>query len=154
MEKRKGEWKGGQRLVNGQFKTGPPVRDWRSAEHQAACSTGRVLTGRGTSCPGLGAEPRALQGKKARPSTRQLSAPAAPRIALVQGPGSVNPLLLFPHLRCATGKDGRAKTSQEGRSHVQSWRSVGHETQLEAVPFTPCRWLGRASPDRYEVAVI
>lgn len=45
MEKRKREWKGAQRLVNGRFKTGPPVRDWRSAEHQAACSTDRVLTG-------------------------------------------------------------------------------------------------------------
>ena len=43
MEQRKREWKGAQRLVNGRFKTGPPARDWRSAEHQAACSTDRVL---------------------------------------------------------------------------------------------------------------
>lgn len=41
--KRKREWKGAQRLVNGRFKTGPPARNRRSAEHQAACSTGCVV---------------------------------------------------------------------------------------------------------------
>lgn len=43
MEKKEREWKGAQRLVNGRFKTGPPARDRRSAEHQAACSTGSGL---------------------------------------------------------------------------------------------------------------
>jgi hypothetical protein len=131
VEKKRRDWltaglRQGPRLATG---------DWRSAEHQAACSTDRVLR---YSVPALAwAQDHGQNGLAGKapgnPGSSALGRRQEPTSGKVLGsvidPVIVSCSVLHPHLRCATGKDGRVKTSQERRSDAQSWRAGGHETQ-------------------------
>ncbi|KAK4136566.1 hypothetical protein BT67DRAFT_184377 [Trichocladium antarcticum] len=139
--RRKGSGKGEQRLVHGRFKTDPQLAPRRSAEHQAACSTVRVLRylpyyalarHRTTSVQG---QPDHHPGI---PGIRTAKSPPGRLCARSKAP--FRPSLTPPPLCKRAGKAVSDPAMEGARSDAQSWRTTRYETlQMGLFPVHPCQ---------------